>query len=367
MRILYWTDFFLPHIGGIETFSNDLIPALQARGHDVTVLTSPHVPNLPAVEQMGSIPVHRFDMWEVIRTKDLRKIVSIKRAVTELKRKLNPDLTHLHFGATSYMHVQTQTVVRTPTLTTVHALPESSLTEDSLLSKVVHASQAVNAVSAKGCQLLARAFPERTDRFSFVYYGLGHSAQSALEVIPPSFDEPLLLCLGRLTAQKGFDLALKAFAQVQQIIPRARLAIVGEGVEESALKQLAVTLGIADKVDFAGSVPPQDVYGVINQATMVLLPSRFEGLPLVALQAARMQRPIVSSDVDGLPELVVDRESGLVLKENNELELAKAILRLVENPQAAIAMGKAAAQRFEERFGFDHCVDQYEGLYRQVA
>ena len=142
--------------------------------------------------------------------------------------------------------------------------------------------------------------------------------------------------------------------------------VVGEGVEESALKQLAATLGIADKVDFTGSVPPQDVYGVINRATMVLMPSRFEGLPLVALQAAKMQRPMISSAVDGLPELILDQESGLVLKDNNELELADAILALMQNPGAATAMGKAAARRYEERFGFDHCVSQYERLYRLV-
>jgi glycogen(starch) synthase len=367
MKVLYWTDFFLPHIGGIETFSMDLIPALQARGHEVTVVTSPHKNNLPAVEDLGSIRVHRFPMWRAIRTNDLRGLVSVTRAVTALKRELRPDVTHLHFGATSYVYLQTRTAVSAPTLTTVHALPESSLGEDSLFTKVVHASQAVNAVSARAHQLLSRAYPGAVDRLSFVYYGLGPSAQSAIEVVPPSFDEPLILCLGRLAPQKGFDLALKAFARIEQTVPRARLVIVCEGVEESALKQLAATLGIDDKVDFPGPVPPQDVYRVMNTATMLLLPSRFEGLPLVALQAAKMQRPMISSAVDGLPELIVDQESGLVLKDNNEVELAKAILALVQNPRAAIAMGKAVAQRFEERFGFDHCVSQYERLYRQIA
>jgi glycosyltransferase involved in cell wall biosynthesis len=70
MKILYWTALFLPHIGGIETFSFDLIPALQAKGHDVTVLTSPHVANLLDVERIGSIPVHRFHIWGAIKSKD---------------------------------------------------------------------------------------------------------------------------------------------------------------------------------------------------------------------------------------------------------------------------------------------------------
>ena len=367
MRVLYWTDFFLPHIGGVETFGGDLIPALQARGHEVTVVTSSHKADLPAFDRVGSIPVHRFPMWRALRTNDLRELVSIRQAVSVLKREVKPDITHLHFGATSYIHLQTQAAVWTPTLTTVHALTQTSLTDTSLLRRIVQASQAVNAVSVAGYDLLRQAFPEAADRFSFVYYGLATSAESAIEVIAPRFDEPVILCLGRLAPQKGFDLALKAFAQVEKALPRARLMIVGEGVEESSLKQLAVSLGIAEKVDFTGSVPPEQVYTVINKATMMLLPSRFEGLPLVALQAARMQRPIVSSAVDGLPELVVDQDSGLVLKHNDDRELAEAILSLMRDPPRAIGMGKALAERFEKCFGFDRCVSRYESLYHSVV
>jgi glycosyltransferase involved in cell wall biosynthesis len=120
-------------------------------------------------------------------------------------------------------------------------------------------------------------------------------------------------------------------------------------------------------VDFTGAVPPDDVYAVMNKATMMLLPSRFEGLPLVALQAAKMQRPVISSAVDGLPELVVDGESGLVLRDNTERDLAEAIVSLIQDPQRALGMGRALARRFEERFGFDRCVSEYERLYRRVA
>jgi len=368
MNILYWTDFFLPHIGGVETFGGDLIPALQARGHEVTVVTSFHDPALPSFELVGPIPVHRFPMWSALRTNDLRELVSIRRGVSALKRQIRPDLTHLHFGATSYLHLQTRAAGGAATLTTVHAHAPSSLslTGGTLLRSVVQASQAVNAVSDVGYQLLRRAFPEAAERLSFVYYGLAPSS-SAIDVAAPRFDEPVMLCLGRLAPQKGFDLALRAFAQVEKAVPKARLMIVGEGVEEAALKQLATTLGIAEKVEFTGSVPPEDVYSVINKATMMLLPSRFEGLPLVALQAAKMERPIISSAVDGLPELVVDRESGLVLKQNDERELAQAILSLMEQPQKAIAMGKALARRYQAHFGFDQCVSRYERLYRQVA
>ena len=367
MRVLYWTDFFLPHIGGVETFGGDLIPALQARGHEVTVVTSPHETGLPAAEQVGSIPVRRFPMWRALLANDLRELISIRRAVSALKRELQPDITHLHFGATSYLHLQTLAAGGAPTLTTVHAFARKSLADSTLLGSAVQASRAVNAVSGVGYELLRQAFPEAAERLSFVYYGLAPSAAGTVEIAAPRFDEPLILCLGRLAPQKGFDLALKAFALIAAAAPRARLMIVGEGVEDTALKQLARTLCISDKVDFTGAVTPDDVYSVINKATMVLLPSRFEGLPLVALQAAKMQRPIISSAVDGLPELVVDRETGLVLRGNDERELAEAILSVLHDPQRSLGMGRALARRFEDRFGFDRCVSEYERLYRRVA
>ena len=367
MKVLYWTDFFLPHIGGVETFGGDLIPALQARGHEVTVVTSSHKPGLLPVERVGAIPVHRFPMWSALRGNDLRALLSIRRAISELRRQLSPDITHLHFGATSFLHLQTRAAGGAPTLTTVHAYAPASLTDRTLLGSVVRASRAVNAVSDVGYSLLREAFPDAADRLSFVYYGLAPSAGSATEPIAPRFDEPVLLCLGRLAPQKGFDLALKAFARIEQAVPAARMMVVGEGVEEAALKQLAGTLGIAAKVNFTGAVPPGDVWAVLNQATMVLMPSRFEGLPLVALQAAKMRRPVISSAVDGLPELIVDRESGLVLRDNNEADLAQAILSLIGDPQRALRMGQALGRRFEERFGFDRCVSAYERLYRRVA
>src|SRR5690606_21086785 len=147
----------------------------------------------------------------------------------------------------------------------------------------------------------------------------------------------------------------------------ARLMIVGEGVEDASLKQLAAALGVTARINFAGPVPPHEVYGIMSQATLMLLPSRFEGLPLVALQAARMQRPMITSAVDGLPELVVHGESGLVLEENTASHLAAAIVTMLRNPADATRMGQAAARRFEEHFAFEHCVTRYEELYRKLV
>jgi len=366
MNILYWLDLFSPHVGGIETFSLDLIPALQARGHEVTVLTSSHIGSLPKQELIGSIPVYRFDMWEALRKNDLAKLFAVRRAVTSLKEKLKPDVIHLHFGATAFFHLQTQKTSSPPTLTTVHALPPSSLKEHSLFHKVVNSSRWVNAVSRKGLETLRQTFPESGHSFSSVNYALRPGRPIALEITQPSFDKPVLLCLGRLTPQKGFDIALEAFAEVEKIVPAARMMIVGEGIEDAALKDLAARLCIAEKVEFTGLIEPELVFEVFNQATMVLMPSKFEGLPLVALQAAFMQRPIISTDVDGFPDLVVHQETGILLGENTRQALAEAILQMLNEPRKAVAMGQAAGRHLEKYFNFEDCVSNYEELYRRI-
>src|SRR5215831_19873082 len=132
MKILYWTDLFLPHIGGIETFSMDLIPALQARGHEVIVVTSDLTLDHSIVEDQNGIPIHRFPTWHALRTNDLKLIISARRAITDLKRQFNPDVAHVHFGATAYTFMLTQRAVKVPALTTVHALPDTSLLQTSL-------------------------------------------------------------------------------------------------------------------------------------------------------------------------------------------------------------------------------------------
>ncbi|NJL52872.1 MAG: glycosyltransferase family 4 protein [Hydrococcus sp. SU_1_0] len=252
----------------------------------------------------------------------------------------------------------------TPTLTTIHAVPEASLlTTQSFLYKMLQNSDWVNTVSPQGLEKMRQYTPEIAAHSSVIYYGL---ELPDLEPKTPSFAPPTLLCLGRLVPQKGFDVALAAFAALLNRFPQIRLVIAGDGSERTFLVNQAKELGIENVVDFKGLVPPEQVPTLLNEATMVLLPSRFEGLPLVALQAAQMARPIVATNVDGLPKLIVDRQTGMLIEKDDPHLLGEAIAFCLEHQDLAIAMGQAARERFQAIFSMESCVDNYDALYRQV-
>jgi glycogen(starch) synthase len=181
-------------------------------------------------------------------------------------------------------------------------------------------------------------------------------------------DLPKLLCLGRLVPNKGFDLALTAFASIRDRYPHARVIIAGEGTERPSLERQATRLGLSQVVDFLGSISPGDVWALLNRATIVVVPSRgWEALPLVALEGAFMARPVVASRDGGLPEVVVHKKTGWLVEKDDSTGLAQAFSFFLEHPEAVIQMGQAARQRAHDVFSIARCVDAYDILYRKLA
>jgi glycogen(starch) synthase len=184
---------------------------------------------------------------------------------------------------------------------------------------------------------------------------------------PLAFDKPRLVCLGRVVEDKGFDLALRALPAIARNYPDLRLVVAGDGPARPALEGLAAELGIGDVVDFAGWISPEKVPELMNSATIVLLPSRWrEAFGLVALQAAQMERPVVATEVGGLPEVVVDQETGLIVAKEDSEALAEAVLSLLRNPSRAVEMGQEGRVRAQQVFSWERHIDDYDALYQTL-
>jgi glycogen(starch) synthase len=176
------------------------------------------------------------------------------------------------------------------------------------------------------------------------------------------------LCLGRLAREKGFDLALTALPSIASRFPGLNLVISGDGPERENLQRQAVDLGVDKLVKFTGWISPGAVPEVINTATAVLMPSRWEEpFGLVALEAALMARPIVAAKVGAIPEIVLHEQTGLLVEPENAGALANAVARLLEDPPTAERMGRRARRRALANFSFERHVDAYEAVYRSVV
>ncbi|MGD2113890.1 MAG: glycosyltransferase [Acidobacteriota bacterium] len=174
-----------------------------------------------------------------------------------------------------------------------------------------------------------------------------------------------ILAAGRLVPQKRHDVLLDAFARVAERLPDARLAIAGAGALEGALRERAERPDLAGRVRFLGLV--DDLPTWLAGCDLFVNSSEYEGLPLVVLDAMAARAPIVATRVSGVPDCVVDGETGRLVPPGEAGPLAEAMLEALERPGEARAWGEAARRRVEERFSMDRAAERWAELYEEVA
>jgi glycogen(starch) synthase len=366
MRVLYWTDWFLPSIGGVEVFSARLVPALARRGHEVTVVAGHHREGLPDEIDFMGVTVRRFLFHQILAAQDLVGIGGLLARVRRLKQELDAEVIHLNtLGPSVLFHLETAHVGPSPVLLTMHSpVMEDADRPDTLYGRGLRSADWVNCNSEAVRADLCRRLPELRTRSSVTYYGMDPPDR---DPGPRPREDPVILGYGRLVRDKGFDLAIHAFQAVRGRFPRARLVVAGDGPERAELEGLARSLELAAAVRFTGPVPPDEVPALLDSASLVIVPSRWdEPFGLVALEAALMERPVVASRAGGLVEVVEHGRTGWLVEKEDSMALADAVTHLLADPDGADEMGRMARRRARERFGWDRCVDQYERLYERT-
>jgi len=359
-RILFWSGTFWPRIGGVEILAARLLPALQERGYRFTVITPQSSLDLPLEDQFNGIPVQRVPFGA--DHGNIERLLEMQTRMRRLRRDFAPDLVHANtVSAIDYFLLTSDSAHPAPLLVTLHG--EWLDREESIVRQTLSGADWVVGCSAAILDRGRGLVPEIVSRSSVIHNGLDAPPMPA----SPLPTEPAqVLCVGRLVVEKGFDLAIAAFAAIADRFPRCRLVIAGDGPERERLERQVDELGVTDLVDLAGWFAPSDVFSLINGAAAVVVPSRHESFSLVALQAALMARPVVATRVGGLPEVVVDGQTGLLVEPGSSDALAEAIAWLLEHPQKAVQIGQAGRQRAEEVFAWDRYVDAYDALYQRL-
>jgi len=182
-----------------------------------------------------------------------------------------------------------------------------------------------------------------------------------------SRDRPRRLLVARnLERIYGNDTAIRALAQVRERYPDATLTIAGSGPEEEALRQLANALGLGDAVIFTGRLDPAAMASLYRQVDIALNPSLVDNMPNSVLEALACGLPVVSTNVGGVPYIVRDRETALLVPPQSPEAMAAAILELIED--TALGRRLAANGLVEvQRYTWDAIRPQWSGIYAQAA
>jgi glycosyltransferase involved in cell wall biosynthesis len=171
--------------------------------------------------------------------------------------------------------------------------------------------------------------------------------------------DPVIMGLGRLSEQKGFDLLIRAHARaLAQGAPRHRLLIGGHGPDQGALSGLAAELGVADTVDFTGFL--SNPYPVLARACLFVLSSRWEGFSLALTEALALGVPAVATDcVSGPADILADGRFGDLVRVDDEAALAEAIARHLRDPQRLQAAARAGSEHVRQRFTAERAAERH--------
>ena len=367
MRVLVWANSYRPRIGGVEVFLSELAPALQARGHEVRVITDRGPDGTPDREEIDGVPVERLGFNGALASGRPAEVLAVGAQALRSVQAFDPDVIHLNFSdATIFFHLRASAREPRPTVLTFHLSPPADLRgrRDGVLHRSLAAAAAVTACSRAVLTDALEVAPERAEAASVIPNGLRPPPAEPVPA-PPA---PVVFAAGRLVEEKGFDVLIDALPELIRAVPEARLVLAGEGPERDALAARARRLGVDGRVDFRGWVAPEAIDPAIRAATAVAIPSRWrEPFCLVALEAALAGRPAVASRVGGLPEVVVDGQTGLLVGREDPGALAAALARGLGERALAERLGTAARARALAEFGIDRCAERYEAVFAEAA
>jgi len=362
-RLLYVIT--LSETGGAQAYVRDLVRAMVA-DYDVSVGASGDGTLAAAVRDAGAEFISlRHMRRELSPVADVRAVFELAR----LCRRLRPDVIHLNSSKAGVLGRVAAAIARVPVVVLTAngwAFNASSGLESTLYRLTLRAVRPLTTMVVCVSEvereegLRARACSENMS--VVIPNAVRVSGQLVRGEQSPNRVPVDLISVGRLADPKDFETLLEAFSTLPA--GRARLTILGDGPRRGGLGSLAEQLGVGDSVVFAGEVA--DVSERLARADVFVLASRSEGMPISVLEGMAAGLPVVASAVGGVPEIVVDGETGYLVPAGDAKLLAERLESLVQDAGLRTRMGANGFGRVEELFSLETWRSRYLELYRSL-
>jgi colanic acid/amylovoran biosynthesis glycosyltransferase len=212
-------------------------------------------------------------------------------------------------------------------------------------------------------QLMALSAPDAWERLHVIHVGIPIEQFTRSDNGGPLEGNPTILFIGRQVTKKGQAVLLEAIALLAERGCTVDLTLAGEGPARPELEHLAERLGIASQVAFPGAIGQEEIHALYTRASIFCLPSFAEGVPGVLMEAMAMEVPVVSTRITGIPELIEEEVTGLLVAPGRPDELADALERLIMDPSLGREMGARARQKVLREFNTDNSVRQLYELF----
>lgn len=389
-----------------ETFIAQEIRALEERGLDIRIVSLRHptdpathpvhreirAPVLYLPEYLYQEPLRVWRGWrkarrlpgyraarriwlrDLLRDRTPNRVRRFGQALV-LAAELPPTIArlHAHFIHTPGSVARYAALMRgLPFSVSAHAKDIWTIPEWEKREKLGDADWAVTCTAGHRDHLATLAPPDRVD---LAYHGLDltrfpprDGARAAKDGRDP-YAPVVILSVGRAVEKKGYDILLQALARLPAGL-HWRFVHVGGGALAASLRKQARDLSIADRSDFRGALPQEEVLALYREADLFVLASRTarsgdrDGLPNVLMEAQSQALPCIASDTAAIPELIVERETGRLVPPEKPQALADVLAELIADPAQRARLGAAGERRVRRDFGLDAGIDHLAARFR---
>jgi glycogen synthase len=344
-------------VGGMQNHTAELTRALDRRGVVQTVLTT-RPPTAPYFQRLG-------DYARVIRMgfpiRGFRQLYAPQAAILAPILALRTDVVHVHLGedlAVIPLGAAAARLHRLPLVLTIHTSLRHTLVVSDLRSAVLkrlggpierwgeHSAEAVLVITPRLHRLLLADGVDE-NRLHLIPPGVSPSLfEGPFEDPFSGIGRPRVLFVGRLVPQKGVGTLVAAAGLLEH--QSAQVLLVGDGPERSKLEREAKRIGVADRLHFVGFLAHDQLPAVMSHADLLVLPSLYEELGTVLLEAMQAALPIVASKTGGIPDVIEDGVNGLLVPPGDPEALAHAINRLLADRDLARRLSEGAHERAKE-------------------
>ncbi|MBW3164042.1 N-acetyl-alpha-D-glucosaminyl L-malate synthase BshA [Ferrimonas balearica] len=362
-----------PSVGGSGLVATELAHGLAEAGHDVHVISSAQPFKLR--QHQRHIHFHLVEGIHYPLFKDPLYTFALTAKIVEVVDQYQLDVVHAHYSIPHSLcaYLATEITRRPfPIVTTIHGTDVTVVGQDRPLYPLnrfsIDRSTVVTTVSAYQRGHIQRHFGLKTaieviHNFIDCDHFRPDLADPLLRRSLARDDQPIVMHASNFRPVKNTDTVLRSFARLSEKLD-AKLVLLGSGPEMEAAQGRCHQLGIADRVVFVGQVQYVEQY--LPLADCVLQPSYRESFCMVLLEAMACGVPTISSNVDGIPEVVAEGETGFMAEPDDDKAQADAMLRVLSDPALQQRLGAAGRQRAKTRFATRHTIEQYLACYRRA-
>lgn len=346
LQILIVAARYLPHQGGLETVVKEISHFFESSGHKVSIVTNRYPRNLPRNEKINGVNVTRFQFIypqiAYIRSKKLMlwlaSWILFPVSLVQfgyLLFRLRPDIVNAHYiGNTGLFLLILHSIFGFNLVVSLHGgdvdgEPHQSRFKLWQFRSLLHRASRVTVCSSALLKEAMKLTFLNAEKTTVIHNGADLNLFSRAMVY--SHPQPYLLAVGQLERHKGFDLLISAFSQIAKEYVQYDLILAGEGSEREILVSMIRTLGLKGRIHLLGSQSQTSIASLMRGSRIVVVPSRREPFGIVAIEARASGKPIIASNVGGLPE-ALEGSGALLIQPGNPSSLANAIRTVLSSP-----------------------------------